>query len=106
MQNGVTDLSKLSSADFQTYGIKHATQFEYRIELATRIASTFKVEHLIVFDDIALTVSKSTVTAGLFIAEVKFSSNRHFYINVFIFFRVVIDLYYQLFGLQQVFNKV
>lgn len=70
MQNGTTDLSKLSSTDFQTYGVKHASQFEYRIELAKRIAAAFIVEHLIVFDDVSLTVSKSERATSFFAVQV------------------------------------
>jgi hypothetical protein len=70
MENGETDLSKLSPIEFQTYGIKYATQFEYRVELASRIASTFNAQHLIIFDDIALTVSESKVTNSISIIQV------------------------------------
>jgi len=71
MQNGETDLSKLSPIEFQTYGIKYATQFEYRVELASRIASNFKVQHLIIFDDNALTVSESKITNNFSIIRVR-----------------------------------
>ena len=53
------DLSQLSSIELQKYGMKHASQFEYRVELARRVAATFKTDHLIILDDIVLTVSKT-----------------------------------------------
>ncbi|CAF4341769.1 unnamed protein product, partial [Rotaria sp. Silwood2] len=59
MGNDGMELSKLSPVEFQAYGMKYASQFEYRVELAYRIASTFKAQHLIILDDVALTVSKS-----------------------------------------------
>ena len=39
--------------------MKHASQFEYRVELARRVAATFEADHLIILDDIVLTVSKT-----------------------------------------------
>ncbi len=71
MQNGEINLSKLSPIEFQTYGIKYAAQFEYRVELATRIASSFQVQHLIIFDDNALTVAKSEITNNYSIIRVR-----------------------------------
>ena len=84
MQNGIHDLSKLSATDFQVYGIKHASQFEYRIKLAKRIASTFNVEHLIVFDDVALTVSKSERVTSFFAVQVC-RINKYFIGIIFVF---------------------
>jgi hypothetical protein len=71
MQNGEISLSKLSPIEFQTYGIKHAGQFEYRVELASRIASSFGVEHLIIFDDNALTVAQSEIKNNYSIIRVR-----------------------------------
>ena len=71
MQNGEINLSKLSPIEFQSYGLKHAAQFEYRVELATRIASNFDVEHLIIFDDNALTVAKSEIANNYSIIRVR-----------------------------------
>lgn len=70
MKNGICDLSKLSADDFQAYGFEHASQFQYRVELAKRIASTFNVEHLIVFDDVAFTVSNSQRATSFFAVQV------------------------------------
>ena len=64
------DLSQFSSLEFQTYGLQNASQFEYRIELARRIASTFQVQHLIVLDDVALTVSQSERATSFFAVQV------------------------------------
>jgi len=70
MKNSICDLSKLSADDFQAYGFKYASQFQYRAELAKRIASTFNVEHLIVFDDVAFTVSNSQRATSFFAVQV------------------------------------
>ncbi|CAF4922820.1 unnamed protein product [Rotaria sp. Silwood1] len=69
MGNDEVDLSKLSPVEFQAYGMKYASQFEYRVELAYRIASTFKAQHLIIFDDVALTVSKSERATSFFAVQ-------------------------------------
>jgi hypothetical protein len=74
MQTGEINLSKLSPIEFQTYGIKHASQFEYRVELASRIASTFNAQHLIILEDVALTVSKSERATSFFAVQVKKST--------------------------------
>jgi hypothetical protein len=69
------DFSQFSSVEFQTYGMQHATQFEYRIELARRIASTFQVQHLIILEDVALTVSQSERATSFFAVQVM--ADRH-----------------------------
>ena len=53
------DLSSMSDEDFQAFAFQNASSFDYRIELAHRIARNFRADHLIIFDDVALTVSKS-----------------------------------------------
>ncbi|CAF2258188.1 unnamed protein product [Rotaria magnacalcarata] len=63
------NLSKLSPIEFQAYGMKYATQFEYRVELACRIASNFKAQHLVILDDVALTVSKSERATSFFTVQ-------------------------------------
>ncbi|CAF0878760.1 unnamed protein product [Rotaria sordida] len=69
MENGGLDLSKLSPGEFQAYGMKNASEFEYRVELSCRIASTFKVQHLIILEDVALTVSKSERATSFFAVQ-------------------------------------
>ena len=64
------DLSQFSSIEFQKYGMKHASQFDYRVELARRVATTFKADHLIILDDVALTVSASERATKSFVVEV------------------------------------
>jgi hypothetical protein len=51
----------MSDDKLQTYGlIQHAwSQFEYRVELSRRFASTFDADHLIMFDDIAMVTGES-----------------------------------------------
>lgn len=49
----------MSDEEFQACGFRNASSFDYRIELAHRIARNFNADHLIIFDDVALTVSKS-----------------------------------------------
>ena len=71
MENNETDLSKLSPIEFQAYGMKYSSKFEYRVELAYRIASTFKAQHLIILDDVALTVSKSERATSFFAVQVR-----------------------------------
>lgn len=70
MENTTKDLSKFSSNEFQTYGMQYPAQFEYRVELARRIASNFKAQHLIILDDAALTVSKSERVSNFIAVEV------------------------------------
>jgi hypothetical protein len=71
MINSQDELALLSPSDFQAYGFQHASQFEYRIELARRIASNFQAQHLIVLDDVALTVSKSERATSFFAVQVR-----------------------------------
>ena len=68
-----TDLKSLSDTEFQAYGCQNASTFSYRVELACRIASHFQADHLIVFDDVALTVSRSERATGFSGVQVCFS---------------------------------
>ena len=64
-------LSELSPVELQKYGMRHASHFDYRVELARRIAVAFKADHLIMLDDVAFTVSQSQRATNFLALQVR-----------------------------------